>query len=60
MIIIVGEPSESEYQIEFMRQATAWQKAAKAGKILHHTIGLDQPTETSDLEKRNLYDFVRT
>ena len=51
MIIIVGEPSESEYQIEFMRQATAWQKAAKAGKILHHTIGLDQPTETSDLEQ---------
>lgn len=51
MIILVGEPSETEYQTEFTRQAEAWQQSAESGKISHHTIGLNEPVEASDLEQ---------
>ncbi len=48
MLIVVSEPGEPAYEIEFRRQAKAWQDIAEKGNIETTTIGLDILSEGGD------------
>ncbi len=48
MLIVVSEPGNPDYDLEFRRQAKAWQDIAEEGKIRAVTIGLDESAEAGD------------
>ncbi len=48
MLIVVSEPGEPTYDLEFRRQAKAWQDIAEKGNIEATTIGLEKSPETGD------------
>lgn len=48
MLIIVSEPGNPTYELEFRRQATAWQDLAANAKIEAVTIGLEMESPDGD------------
>lgn len=49
MLVVVSEPGNPTYDLEFRRQAKAWQDIAEKGEIAATTIGLDPLPEGGDL-----------
>lgn len=49
MLIVVSEPGDPTYGLEFRRQAKAWQDIAEKGKIATKTIGLEPLPGDGDL-----------
>ena len=48
MLIVVSEPGDPVYDLEFRRQAKAWQDIAEKGDITATTIGLGSVSEAGD------------
>lgn len=48
MLIVVSEPGNPDYDLEFRRQAKAWQDLAGKSGFAVHTIGLDAETPEGD------------
>ena len=48
MLIVVSEPGNPNYDLEFRRQAKAWQDIAEQGEIAVSTIGLEPSAEAGD------------
>ena len=48
MLIVVSEPGDPTYDLEFRRQAKAWRKIAEKGNIAVTTIGLESSPEAND------------
>ncbi|MEM1223365.1 MAG: hypothetical protein AAGH40_11425 [Verrucomicrobiota bacterium] len=51
MLIVVGEPGDGEYAVEFTRQAEAWQEIARKAEMRINVVGLDTALVDGDLQK---------
>lgn len=48
VLIVVSEPGDANYDTEFRRQATAWQKLAAKVEMKVRTIGIEKETDDGD------------
>jgi len=51
MLVVMSEPGNPDYELEFTRQVKIWQKLANDSDIICHTVGLGSNEEKNDLEK---------
>jgi hypothetical protein len=51
VLIVVGAPGEPEYETNFVRQATLWEKACDLAGCRQTTLGLEPERGTNDLDR---------